>query len=73
MAKSLCVCLCCNKKKKEMKEFYCLLTIILRIKIPTIVRIFIKYAYFFITSSTLGIVSGKKGKKYNFLGGGTKS
>ena len=56
-----------------MKEFYCLLTIILRIKIPTIVRIFIKYAYFFITSSTLGIVSGKKGKKYNFLGGGTKS
>lgn len=58
---------------KEMKQFYCLLTIILilRIKIPIILRIFIKYAYFFITSSIIGIVSGKKSKTYN-LGGGLK-
>lgn len=54
-----------------MKQFYCLLTIILilRVKISIILRIFIKYAYFFITSSTIGMVSGKKGKKYSLRGG----
>lgn len=53
-----------------MKQFYCLLTIILilRVKISIILRIFIKYAYFFITSSTIGMVSGKKGKKYSWGG-----
>ena len=62
MATSFCVCVCCNKKRKRRNNF-----IVCFINCNITLRISIKYVYFLITCTTLGIVSGKKGKKYTFF------